>query len=195
MLAAPPALACTSAAVVLIDVVPHGSRVLVTGAARPAYHGRRVLVRLTATGQTVGEATVGEDGTFAVSVPLPPASIRFTNRARYEAILGGKHSDALKLERRAYVRSAVRSGDTVRLVGYVTAPFRPGTLVDVTLRETCALTKTVARVRLGRDGAFSADVPAAGGVTGSIAVYRVETTVLDARGHRVSTFTLPQPSS
>ncbi len=190
----PPALACTSAAVVLMDVVPDGSRVLVSGAARAAYTGRRVLVRLTASGQTVGQATVGADGTFTTSVPLPPLDIRFTNRARYEAILGAEHSDALKLERRAYMTSAERSGDTVRLAGFVTGEFRPGALVEVTLRRTCGLTETVARVRLGPHGHFEAVVPAPIGVLGSIAVYRAQTTVLDD-GHVEPTFTLPRPPS
>jgi hypothetical protein len=186
------ATACTSAAVVLIDVLPERSRVLLSGAARPGLAGQQVLIRLLATGRIVGRARIGADGTFGTTVPLPPRSFRFTNRARYEAVLDGHHSLALKLERRAYMRSAIRTGSRVRIDGFVTGAFRLGTVVTIKLRVTCGQYTVVAHVPLGRHGSFTALVRAPSGLSGSVAVYRAQTTVLKD-GHDEPTFTLPHP--
>ena len=186
------ALACGAAEVVLINVVPHGSRVLITGAARLVLAGRAVSIKLLGTGRTVARTKIAADGTFSASAPLPPASIRPTNLARYRATVGSLSSQALKLDRRMYMLSARRSGAHVLLSGYVTGSFRPGTPVRISLRVTCTSTRTVATVKLMRSGAFRATVPAPSGAASAIAVYRAATSVL-VDGHPQSTFTLPTP--
>ncbi len=186
------ALACTDEQVVLIDVVPDGSHVLITGAARQVLAGRRVSIRLLATHKVVATPVVTASGSFSASVPLPNAAIRDTNAARYEASVGAAHSQALKLERRAYLLGATRSGSRVSIIGRVTGSFQVGAPVTIVLRVTCASYRVVARVKLTRRGMFSADVPAPHGAASAIAVYRAQTTVLD-RGHSEPTFTLPTP--
>jgi hypothetical protein len=187
-----PALACTTAQVALIDVAQRGSHVQITGAARLVLAGKRVSIRFLATGRTVGSATIASDGTFSVSAPLPPAKIRASNRARYEARIGSLRSLNLKLVRRMYMDSATRAGSHVRLAGHVTGSFKAGTPVRIALRVTCSHERVVATVKLTQAGTFTATVPAPTGAASQIAVYRAATTVLD-NGHPEPTYTLPTP--
>ena len=189
-----PALACTTAQLALINVVTNGSHVLITGAARLVLAGKRVSIRFLATGKTVASATIAADGTFSASAPLPPAKVRETNRARYEAIVGSLHSLNLKLDRRMYMVSATRSGAHVLLSGYVTGSFKAGTKVKILLRVTCSKEEVIAKVKLTRSGRFSATVRAPSAAASQIAVYRATTTVLKD-GHPEPTFTLPTPPS
>jgi hypothetical protein len=189
-----PALACTTAQVALINVVRHGSRVLITGAARQVLVGKRVSIRFLATGKTVASTTIAADGSFSASAPLPPAKTRETNLARYEARVGSLHSLNLKLARRMYMVSAKRSGAHVLLSGYVTGSFRAGTIVKILLRVTCSKEQVIAKVKLTRSGKFSAKAPAATGAASQIAVYRGTTSVLKD-GHPETTYTLPTPTS
>jgi hypothetical protein len=187
-----PVLECSTAQVALINVVQQGSHVLITGAARLVLAGKTVSIRLLATRKTVASATIGADGNFSASAPLPPAKIRGTNLARYEAIVGSLHSLNLKLERRMYMVSATRSGDHVVLSGYVTGSFKAGTAVKLLLRVTCSKEEVVTKVKLTRSGKFSATVPAPTGAERQIAVYRASTSVLDD-GRSETTYTLPTP--
>lgn len=188
------ALACTTAQVALINVVTQGSHVLITGAARLVLAGKRVSIKFLATGKVVASATIASDGTFSATAPLPPAKVRETNRARYEASVGSLHSLNLKLDRRMYMASATRSGAHVLLSGYVTGSFKAGTKVKILLRVTCSKEEVIANVKLTRSGKFSATVPAPSAAASQIAVYRATTTVLKD-GHPEPTFTLPTPPS
>jgi hypothetical protein len=185
-------LACTTAQVALINVIQKGSHVLITGAARLVLAGKRVGIRFLATGKMVATATIGADGDFSASAPLPPAKIRGGNRARYEAVVGSLHSLNLKLERRMYMTSVTSSGGHVALSGYVTGSFKAGSKVKILLRVTCSKEDVVATVKLTRSGKFSATVSAPTGAASQIAVYRATTTVLD-HGHPEATYTLPTP--
>jgi hypothetical protein len=187
-----PALACTTAQVALIDVVQQGSHVEITGAARLVLAGKRVSIKFLATHKVVASATIAANGTFSASASLPPAKIRESNLARYEAIVGSLHSLNLKLDRRMYMTSATRSGAHVLLAGFVTGSFKAGALVKILLRVTCSEEKVIAKVKLTTSGKFSATVPAPTGAASQIAVYRATTTVLKD-GHPETTFTLPTP--
>jgi hypothetical protein len=168
--------------------------VVITGAARLSLVGKRVTIRFLASGKTVASTTIAADGTFSATAPLPPADVRGSNRARYEAIVGSLHSLNLKLDRRMYMQSATRSGDRVLLSGKVTGSFKAGTPVKILLRVTCSSERVVATVKLTHAGTFTASVPAPTGAASQIAVYRATTTVLND-GHREATFTLPTPAT
>lgn len=185
-------LACTTAQVALINVVQKGAHVLITGAARLVLAGKQVSIRFLATGKTVATATIGADGDFSASAPLPPATLRGSNRARYEAVVGSLNSLNLKLERRMYMVTATSSGGHVALSGYVTGSFKAGTAVKILLRVTCSKEEVAAKVKLTRSGRFTATVPAPTGAASQIAVYRATTTVLD-QGRPETTYTLPTP--
>ncbi len=189
-----PALACTTAQVALINVVQQGSHVEITGAARLVLAGKRVSIKFLATHKVVATATIAANGTFSTSAPLPPAKMRETNLARYEATVGALRSLNLKLDRRMYMTSATRSGAHVLLSGYVTGSFKAGAVVKILLRVTCSSEKVIAKVKLNGAGKFNATVPAPTGAASQIAVYRGTTTVLKD-GHLETTFTLPTPPS
>ncbi len=104
-----PALACTSASVVLINVFEHSGRVAISGAAKLALAGQRVQVFLAGTKKAVATATIARDGTFATTAPLPAKKIRNTDKARYTATVGTAHSAALKLTRRMVVTRSRRA--------------------------------------------------------------------------------------
>jgi hypothetical protein len=189
-----PVLACSKAQVALIDVIQRGSHVQITGAARLALAGKRVNIKFLATHKIVASATIAADGTFSASAPLPPAGMRESNLARYQAIVGSLRSANLKLDRRMYMVSATRSGSHALLSGYVTGSFKVGTPVKIILRVTCSEEKVLSTVKLSQAGTFSATVPAPTGAASQIAVYRASTVVLK-HGHPERTFTLPTPLS
>ncbi len=191
--AAPPALACTNAQLVLIDVLPAGPRVRISGAARPSLAGRAVALVLLDTGKVVARTRVRADGGFSAYAALPPRRLRTSSRTRYQARIGGIRSRALKLARRSYLTSAVLRGATVRLRGRVTGAFRRGTAVTIRQRTTCASEAVVGRARLRRDGSWSATVPAPRPAQRDVAVYRAVTTVLEGSRSR-RTFTLAHPA-
>jgi hypothetical protein len=186
------ALRCTQRRIVLIDVIDDGRRVRLAGAADRRYAGRRVAIRLAATGRVVARPVVGPDGLFSATAPLPARAVRATNRARYTASMGSERSLSLKLARRMVVRrAAVRDGE-VTLRGRLSGPLpaRPRPIV-VRERVSCRRWRAVARVIPGRDGAFSVTVPAP--PDGAAAVYRLQTEVAlhTARTRLAPTFTLP----
>src|SRR4051794_15091157 len=73
-------LQCTDRKLVLVDVLRRGRRVKLLGAANRDYVGRRVAIRLRATGRVVAHATVRKDGSFQTYAPAPPAAMMATNR-------------------------------------------------------------------------------------------------------------------
>ncbi len=187
--------ACSSRGVVLEDVVPTGNRVRLVGVAEKRFAGRRVDIVFAATGKVVARPTVGSDGAFAASAPLPPKRLRNSNRARYEARIGAERSLKLKLARRMLVTSLRASGGKVTIAGRVIGPLakRPkdrGIVLE--RRVTCTRLVTVSTFRPRANGTFkvTAVIPAGE----SAAVYRLRTKVrTSTRSPRLSrTFTLPR---
>jgi hypothetical protein len=170
------ALQCSLRRLVLIDVYEQAGRVRLLGAADRRYVGRRVRIRFTADGHTVARPKVRRDGTFEATAPLPPASIRTTNRARYEARIGRQRSMRLKLVRRMVVTSMRSRGGAVTIAGRVVQPLtRPVETVVVKRRVTCRSWKVVKRFRPRGDGSFSVRLRAPR--DGEAAVYRMATRV------------------
>jgi hypothetical protein len=184
-----PALACTSAKIVLINVFARGRRVVISGAARLDLAGRRVQIRLVHGRRALGSATIGADGTFALTVALPARAIRTTNKASYEAFVGLVHSSALKLTRRMVVTRASVSGGRVRLAGTVGPPRIRKSRVTIRVRATCRRYRTVAVVALRQGGAWSASLPAPKD-GGPASLYRAQARVRAGR-RIITTYSLP----
>ena len=187
------ALACTKRKIVLIDVLRRGDHVKLLGAADKQYAGRTVSIKFLVGNRTVAKAKVRKDGSFSTTAPLPKASLRGTNRARYRAVIGGERSLNLKLTRRMLVDSVTSSGGRVRIKGRVTQPLgRPVQPIVVKRRVTCSKTVTVAKVRPSRNGRFSVTVKAP--KDSVAAVYRLSTKVrTNVRNPKLyPTFTLPR---
>jgi hypothetical protein len=184
-----PLLTCASTPVALIDVVPQGRLVHITGVASTAFAGKTVQIVLTSTHKVVAVAAVKADGTFSALANLP--SRRTEATARYAATVAGATSAALKLQRRSYLTRASVSAGRLTLSGKVTGPFRPGAKVTVEEISRCKTTLKIATARLSRTGTWKVTVLVSGDV--SSVVFRARTSVLSGR-RSSSTVSLPHPA-
>jgi hypothetical protein len=190
-------LACTDRKLVLVDVLKQGSRVKLLGAANRDYVGRRVAIRLRATGRIVAHAVVGKDGSFQTTAPLPPqamfATHRRANTVRYRAEIGKELSLPLKLQRRLIVSSLTAKDGDVVIAGRVVRPLTtPISEVRIVRRVSCHKVELVKRFTPRPDGTFRVSVTAPKGQTA--AVYRLVTRVREKPSNPRSypTFTLPR---
>jgi hypothetical protein len=184
------ALQCTKRKLNLINVVERGDHVALLGAADKSLIGHRVDIVFTSTGQKVASAIVRPDGFFRSSAPLPPASVRHTNDARYQAVEGSERSLRLKLERRMHISSLRHRGNNVVISGVVTGPVASRNIL-IQQRVSCTQLVTVKRIHPRADGTWSAAVPAPPNT--QAAVYRATTQVLHdtTSSKKFPTFTLP----
>jgi hypothetical protein len=188
------ALGCTKRKLTLIDVVRHGNRVSVLGAADARrYSGRKVDLVLSWNRKTVAHPTVGQDGLFRAELKLPPSRLRRTNRARYEAHLAGERSLNLKLVRRMFIDGVQTKGRRITISGHVTRPLAsPRQTITVTRRVSCGRVEVAKRFKPRPDGTFK--VTLTGAKTQRVATFRFRTKVrfdyLDKKLH--PTFTLPR---
>ncbi len=111
-------LACTTLDLYLIDVLPAGKRVAVTGAADLRLAGQTAQILLD--GKPVGSAKIGASGAFAARVKAPAKRKRA--KARYQARVATAASQKLRLVRRMVATTLTRSGDNLVLRGVVNAP-------------------------------------------------------------------------
>jgi hypothetical protein len=192
-------LACTDRKLVLVDVLKQDGRVKLLGAANRDYVGRRVAIRLRATGRVVAHATVRKDGSFQTTAPMPArayfATHKRANSVRYRAEIGKELSLPLKLQRRLIVSSLASSKDgrTVKIAGRVVRPLTtPVATVRVVRRVSCHKVVLVKRFKPRADGSFSITVPAPRGQ--AAAIYRLATSVREQASNPRSypTFTLPR---
>jgi hypothetical protein len=185
------ALECTSRPIVLIDVLRHGGRVHLLGAASRRFAGRRVRIRFTATGRTVARPKVRSTGLFRATAKLPRAGLRRSNRARYVASIRRQKSFRLKLARRMVVTSTTRRGSKVTIAGHITGRVAsPPKTIIVQRRLSCGRYKVIKRFKPRRDGRFRVTLP---GPTGTeAAAYRMRTKVPRLGTKLYPTFTLPR---
>ncbi|MEA2245656.1 MAG: hypothetical protein QOH46_185, partial [Solirubrobacteraceae bacterium] len=197
--AAREALRCATRRLVLVDVVPSAGRVRLVGVADRRLIGRSVDIRLVSlrpgdAGTRVALASVGADGFFRTTAPLPPRAIRSTNRARYQAVLGRERSLRLKLVRRMIVTQVSPGANgTVTIRGRVTQPLaQPMRSIVVKRRVSCTRTVVVRRIRPARDGTFRTTLE--GPPRTLAATYRFDTMVRkNERNPKLfPTFTLPR---
>ncbi len=154
-------LACTTKRLALVDVLPRGNRVRLFGVADRALIGRRVTIKFTRTGATVGTPVVAKDGTFTTTAPLPARSIRDDNSTRYQAWIGRERSLPLKLARRMVLSGLSSRNGKVTISGRVIRPFgQPIQTIVVKRQISCKRMEVVARIKPSRTGAFRVTVDA-----------------------------------
>jgi Bacterial Ig domain len=146
----------------LVDVRASRGHVVLAGETSAQHAGRNVTLQFV--DKFVASAKVGPDGTFRTTVPLPPADIRATARARYRAVLGGLRSPSLKLARRMNLTTLASRGGKVTIGGRVAKPLADP-IATVTLREYTNCRghehKVVKRnVKVDSDGRFEVTIPA-----------------------------------
>jgi hypothetical protein len=150
---------CARTTVQVLDVRRAGSRVRVSGIARTGLAGKTVTLRAAlpgrrALGRTIA-ATVGADGAFSGTLPLPAR--RHRARVVYEAAFGASRS-ALALERRVLVTARADVAAGVQVSGRVRGVRRART-VQVLRRVGCARSTVLSRVRTDRSGRFTLTLP------------------------------------
>ena len=121
--ARPAPAGCVANRLILTDVFPQGGKTQILGVAPAAAVGKSVTIVSTWTGKPVAKVKVRGDLSFKATVPFPPRSLRFTNRANYLAKLGSARSGALKFSRRMYTTSVTAAGRSITFRGTVTRPF------------------------------------------------------------------------
>lgn len=157
---------CSPNKLILTDVFPKGGRTRLLGVAPAGSAGKKVAFVSTWDNRTVARATVGADLSFSASASLPPARLRFSNRARYLVKLGKTRTSALKFARRMYTTAVTVSGRTVTFSGVVTKPLaKPPQQITIRASASCSSIGTgtiVATLKPSASGAFTAhfDLPA-----------------------------------
>jgi hypothetical protein len=183
------ALSCAPGDVVLTDVVEKDGKVKLVGLADARFVGRTVDLVLTSTGQKVASAVVEPDGYFRARAPLPANRIRWSNKARYQAVIEGERSMALKLHRRMRITRMKPGAGFLTITGRVYGVMGSDRVV-IARRESCTKDVEVTQVKPGRDGRWRVTLPIPEGV--DAATYRATTTVLKGeREKRFRTFSLP----
>jgi hypothetical protein len=186
-------LGCTKRPLVLNDVVQRGGRVLLTGSAAKSLVGKKVKIVFNSH-QVVAAVTVGADGQFQTTAPLPPARIRNTNSARYVAVQGKQRSLDLKLTRRLILEPPKFSAGTVTLTGQVVLPLtKPVASIAVQQQLKCGKTTIAKTFTPSANGRFRVTIAVPGGA--QAAIYRLTTTVAAKPGSKrgFATFSLPLP--
>ena len=188
------ALACSGGAnIALLEVAQVGKRVRFKGVTSRANAGRLVPIRLLSDGKRVVVARVGPDGLFEITGPLPKASIRETERARYVAELGRERSPSVKLTRRMTLDALTLTRTSVTIYGQVAKPL-PKVKRDIVITERTSCggaAKVVATVRPNKLGNYRAKIRRPRDVDS--AIYRLRTRVrVDSRARKETfrTYTL-----
>jgi hypothetical protein len=190
-------LACSDRKLILVDVLKEGDHVKLLGAANRAYVGKKVAIRLRATGNVVAHARVQKDGSFQTTAPMPPSAFLAThkkaNSVRYRAEIGKELSLPLKLQRRLVVSSLTSKNGKVTVAGRVTGTLtKPIADVRLVRRVSCHKVVLVKRFKPNADGTFRVTVKAPAGQ--AAAVYRLATDVREkpSNPRTYPTFTLPR---
>ncbi|HEY7893090.1 MAG TPA: PKD domain-containing protein [Solirubrobacteraceae bacterium] len=170
------ALVCANRRLTLTDVAMRGGGVLLTGVAEGRLVGKVVEILFDGH-QRVASARVRRDGFFSTRAPLPPVGLRFSNRARYVAMVGGLRSLDLKLTRRLVLEPPVSRGGRTVLSGEVVRPLtRPRSWILVSrMGSNCTRGKIVARVKPKANGHYAITLDAPAGRTA--VVYRLSSAV------------------
>jgi hypothetical protein len=188
-------LSCSNAQLVLNDVYIHGSRVLLGGSAAASLEGKQVRILFGTRNEQVATATVGADGEFTTTAPLPPAKLRESVDTRYIATIGKLRSLRLKLTRRLLLEAPKATGTTVTLSGQVTLPLtKPIAPVIVEQQLECGKTTVAKTFTPAASGRFhiTLSVP----TNAKAAIYRLKSDVAanaHATKHGFATFSLPLP--
>ena len=187
-------LACTTLDLYLVDVLPAGRRVAVTGAADLRLAGRTADILLD--GKRVGTAVIGSAGGFSARVKAP--SKRKRAKARYQARVGSTASQKLRLARRMVATTLTRSGSNLVLRGVVNPPrARKQPAIAVERYRSCQRREKVKvqKARPDRRGRFAVRIKVPAGA--QAVLYRARTKVPPRPGRpaTASTFTLPRATT
>jgi hypothetical protein len=188
----PAAVGCAPNKLILTDVFPQGGKTQVLGVAPASAVGKTVAILSAWDHRTVAKAKVAPDLSFKAAVPLPPRSVRFTNRAVFTARLGSSRTGALKFARRMYTTSITASGRTIAFRGVVTPPLakriEPVTIRVAASCASIAAGTVVATVTPTHSGAYSATLQLPASLQSAEKVYLQAQTRVRQNAHSKKTF-------
>ncbi|WP_026909669.1 hypothetical protein [Patulibacter minatonensis] len=187
-------LKCSTRPAQLIDVYGTHGRTFVQGVAQKRFVGKTAKIYLRHGGKRVGSAKVLKNGMFSTRVALPPSSIRYTNSARYFAVVSGRRTRALKFARRMATTSITSKGRRVTFKGRVLGPRQARQQpILIKQRVTCKTYRTIKRVVPDASGRFQVRMSAPSKLGAGI--YRAQTHVIESPGTTklFPTYTLPRP--
>jgi hypothetical protein len=165
---------------------------VLTGAASSRFAGKRATI-VFAGHEQVATTIVKKDGSFSATVPLPPASVRNSNSARYQAEIGSVHSLSLKLTRRLTLDTPNAQDGKVVLTGTVGPPLtKPVASILVGESTSCSGSHNIARVTPTASGTYRVTIRAP--TDAQAAIYRLTTKVRGASQSRATftTYSLPE---
>jgi len=184
-----------SSPLVLNDAYIHGNRVYLAGSAAKSLIAKKVEIIFGTAAKKVASATVGANGQFTTTAPLPPAKIREALKTYYAAEIGSQRSLHLKLTRRLLLEPPTASGHTVTLSGRVTLPLtKPITPIVVEQQLECHKTTIADTFTPPASGAFHITIPVPAGARAGI--YTLKSKVAanaHALAHGFTTYSLPLP--
>ncbi|HZL48502.1 MAG TPA: putative Ig domain-containing protein [Solirubrobacteraceae bacterium] len=187
-------LGCSSSALVLNDVYIQGAHVAIRGSAAKSLVGKKVKI-LFNEGKQVATATVGANGQYSTTAPLPPAKIRDSLSTRYTAEVGKLRSLHLKLVRRLLLEPPKASPTTVTLTGQVTLPLtKPVAPVLVEEQLECGKTTIAKTFTPPSNGRFNITLTVPSNAKAGI--FRLKSKVAankHSTKHGFTTFSLPLP--
>jgi len=185
------AVECAGRPVTLVDVAEKKRYVSLLGAVSSENVGRKVSIVRTDIAKVVATGVVRPDGFFRTKAPLPPEAVRSSNETRYQAVLDGHKSLALKLQRRMRISRMRNLGEQIQIIGKIVGPLVPGQEIVIRRRESCTKDVVVKRFTPRQAGAWRVTLPAP--TEGQAAVYRATTQVFgaDETERKFPTFTLP----
>lgn len=165
---------------------------MLTDAASARFAGKKATI-VFAGHKQVATTTVNKDGSFSATVPLPPASVRNSNGARYQAEIGSVRSLSLKLTRRLTLDPPNAQDGKIVLTGTVGPPLtKPVASILVGESTSCSGSHTIARVTPTASGVYRVTIHAP--TDAQAAIYRLTTKVRGASLSRATftTYSLPE---
>ncbi len=184
-------LACTTLDLFLVDVLPAGRKVAVTGAADLRFAGRTADILLD--GRKVGTARIGAGGRSRRRSQRRPASGARGPATRRRS--GSTASQKLRLVRRMVATTLTRSGGNLTLRGVVNPPrARKQPVIAVERFRSCKRRENVKvpKVRPGKDGRFAIRIKVPSGAEAVLYRARTKVPVRAGRPATKRTFTLPR---
>jgi hypothetical protein len=154
-----------------------------SGIARASYAGQRATVEALVGSRRIGApvvATIARDGSFAATLALPSRSRR--GAVKYRAVIAGKLSDTLRLERKLRIAAARTPAGGTRVSGRITEGSGRRTVTLIV--KACTGSAPFLATRSARDGRFRIDIPPVS-VAGAIVFYRLRAALADHKTYSV----------
>lgn len=185
-------LECAHSSIAITDISQRSGRVRILGVTKSANAGETIQIAFRPADDVVATAVVNGDGSFRATAPLPPRSIRNTDKARYRASLGTSTTPWLKLTRRLAVSGLHGLEGDLDIGGRLLGPRVKGARITITTQTDCdAPPKVLGHIAVDSDGSFGRLVGLPETTSGL--VVRLSAVVRSAGGGTATTYSIARP--